>query len=93
MFPNDEPHPGDFVKFVVGNARAPFICDQCGKEFASNAPVVAFSIWGGPMGISYIEWEHNYLIPVVDSDPQWIVNQSQWEKEVFNKIALRKGDL
>ena len=69
LFPTDTPYPGEFVKFVVGNALAFMNCDSCNGDIKPGAACVAVSIWADHGGIPYFAWEHNFITLLDENDP------------------------
>ena len=58
-FPEPEPYPGEFVKFVFGKAKTSFICDYCGKIIIEKERCCAFSLY--TKRNPYFEWEDGYI--------------------------------
>ncbi len=57
--PADSEGPTEFVKFLKGNSRSPFACDQCGKDIAEGSECVALSMWTEL--IPYFQWEGDFI--------------------------------
>jgi len=59
IFPTDTPFPGEYVRFVDGHARKPFICDNCGADIPHGLKCTALSMWTD--NFPYTEWENDYI--------------------------------
>ena len=58
-FPNDNPYPGEYLKFIPGTALNDYLCDHCGGAIYVGQKCTAFSIWTNSR--PYIVWESEYI--------------------------------
>jgi hypothetical protein len=65
LFPNDNPYPGEHVKFLPGFALQNYYCDLCAAAIFEGEKCVAFSIWTDRT--PYIPWEQVYM--KIEEDP------------------------
>ena len=55
------PYPGEYIKFVKGEAKANYAYDTCGERIQEENLCEAVSIWSDTSRHPYYEWEANYL--------------------------------
>jgi hypothetical protein len=58
-YPNDNPYPGEYLKFVEGDAKRDFICDHCDQPIPIHGMCFAFSVWTDRF--PYFDWEDGYI--------------------------------
>ena len=59
LFPNDNPYPGEYIKFVPGYALEDYFCDLCGGAIETKQACTAYSIWTNRR--PYTAWESEYI--------------------------------
>ena len=64
LFPNENPYPGEHIKFVKGKAEKELICDGCTdyNPIHKGENCCAVSIWADYGGIPYYQWESQFII-------------------------------
>ena len=73
QFPKRSPHPGEYVKVLMGIALDSFICDQCSKPIPKEHICGAFSIWSDSIPF-IMGWELRYISPMDDSAVALAIN-------------------
>lgn len=53
--------PPERTKYVTGTLHHACYCDVCNKPMSKGDDAVARSIWSDVGGVSYYEWESEYL--------------------------------
>lgn len=63
QFPDDNPYPGEHIKFVKGIAKKDMLCDGCATKtpIKKGEPCIAASIWADYGGVPYYEWEDKFI--------------------------------
>jgi len=81
IFPEPEPFPGEFAKYVEGALLFACRCDCCGSELAAGATATAFSLW--TTAIPYFPWEGEYLaLPapsIEDRLADWLEDEAPYD--------------
>ena len=60
-YPNDNPYPGEHIKFVDGKAFKRYLCDHCDKQINQGEDCSCFSIWADHGADPYSPWEKDYI--------------------------------
>lgn len=66
LFPSDNPYSGEYINFVVGNARDHFSCDHCNRNLKPMAACVAFMVYTAMD--QFYPWWNDYIMPVDSVD-------------------------
>jgi hypothetical protein len=56
-----DPYPGEHLKYVRGETKGSYCCDQCGKPIPVCAQAAAVSIWSDHNPNVYYEWEDEFI--------------------------------
>lgn len=61
LFPTESPYPGEYVKFIYGEAKKKMTCDCCAMTIKKGDNCCAFSVYTDDR--PYLTWEEDYIKP------------------------------